>query len=63
MSEQVLKASDATKTITLRNNEATGELQMFVPFLPPEYIGPVGAGIGAAVILLRFLTTVPLLEK
>lgn len=38
-------------------------LQIFVPFLPPEYVGPVGAGIGAAVILLRFLTTVPLSEK
>lgn len=38
-------------------------LQMFVPFLPPEYIGPAGAGIGAAIILLRFLTTVPLSEK
>lgn len=38
-------------------------LQMFVPFLPPEYVGPVGAGIGAVVILLRFLTTVPVSEK
>jgi len=37
--------------------------QIFVPFLPPEYVGPVGAGVGAAVILLRFLTTVPLSEK
>jgi len=38
-------------------------LQIFVPFLPPEYVGHVGAGIGAAVLLLRFLTTVPLSEK
>lgn len=38
-------------------------LQIFVPFLPPEYVGPVGTGIGAAIIILRFLTTVPLSEK
>jgi len=38
-------------------------IQLFLPYLPPEYVGPVGAGIGAAVILLRFLTTVPLSDK
>ena len=38
-------------------------IQVFVPFLPPQYVGPVGAGVGAAVILLRFLTTVPISEK
>lgn len=38
-------------------------VQLFIPFLPPEYTGLVGAGIGAAVIVLRFLTTLPLSEK
>lgn len=38
-------------------------VQLFIPFLPPEYMGLVGAGIGAAVIVLRFLTTLPLNEK
>lgn len=38
-------------------------VQMFIPYLPQEYTGPVGAVVGAAVILLRFLTTVPVREK
>lgn len=38
-------------------------IQVFLPYLPAEYVGPVGAGVGAAVILLRFLTTVPIAEK
>lgn len=38
-------------------------IQVFIPYLPPEYVGPVGSGVGAAVILLRFMTTVPIAEK
>lgn len=38
-------------------------VQVFVPFLPPQYIGIVGAGVSAAIIVLRFLTTVPISEK
>lgn len=38
-------------------------IQVFIPYLPPEYVGPAGAVVGAAVILLRFLTTVPVTEK
>lgn len=38
-------------------------IQMFIPFLPPQYVGPVGAIVGAVVILLRFLTTVPIGQK
>lgn len=38
-------------------------IQVFIPFIPPQYAGQVGAVVGAAVILLRFLTTVPLSEK
>lgn len=38
-------------------------VQLFVPFFPPDYIGIGGAVTGAAIILLRFLTTVPLSEK
>lgn len=38
-------------------------VQVFVPFLPPQYVGIVGAGVSAAVIVLRFLTTVPISEK
>ena len=38
-------------------------LQMFVPFLPAQYIGITGAVIGAVVIILRFVTSVPLDEK
>jgi hypothetical protein len=38
-------------------------VQLFVPFLPAEYVGYAGAAVGAAIIILRFLTTVPLSEK
>ena len=38
-------------------------IQAFVPFLPPQYIDLVGAGVSAAIIVLRFLTTVPVAEK
>lgn len=38
-------------------------VQVFIPFLPAEYVGHVGAIVGAAVIVLRFLTTLPLDEK
>ena len=37
--------------------------QMFVPFLPPEHIGIAGAVIGAIVVALRFVTTLPLDQK
>lgn len=37
--------------------------QLFVPFLPAEYIGIAGACVSAAVIALRFATTLPLSEK
>ena len=38
-------------------------IQVFVPFLPAEYVGHVGAVVGACVIVLRFLTTLPLDQK
>lgn len=38
-------------------------VQLFVPFFPAEYVGYAGATIGAAIIILRFLTTVPVSEK
>ena len=38
-------------------------VQMFVPFLPAEYIGIAGAVIGAVVVALRFVATLPLAEK
>jgi len=38
-------------------------VQVFVPFLPPEYMGQVGAIVGAIVIVLRFVTTLPLDQK
>ncbi len=38
-------------------------VQVFVPFLPAGYVGVTGAVIGAVVIVLRFVTTVPLDEK
>ena len=38
-------------------------LQIFVPFLPPKYVGIAGAVIGAVVIVLRFVTTVPVDQK
>jgi hypothetical protein len=37
--------------------------QMLVPFLPPEHVGLVGTGVGIAVIVLRFLTSIPISEK
>lgn len=37
--------------------------QLFVPFLPAEYIGYAGAAVGAAIIILRFLTTAPVDKK
>lgn len=37
--------------------------QVMVPYMPVHLIGPVGTGVGIAVIVLRFLTTVPLSEK
>ena len=37
--------------------------QMLVPFLPPEYIGMVGTVVGIAVIVLRFVTSLPLDQK
>lgn len=38
-------------------------VQVFVPFLPPQYVGIVGAAVSAAIIVLRFLTTMPISEK
>ena len=38
-------------------------IQVFVPFLPAEYTGYVGAIVGAVVIVLRFVTTLPLDQK
>lgn len=38
-------------------------VQLFVPFLPAEYVGIVGAVVGAIVIALRFVTTLPLSER
>lgn len=38
-------------------------VQMFVPFLPPKYVGIVGAVVGTVVIVLRFITTLPLSQK
>jgi len=38
-------------------------VQLFVPFLPQEYVGYAGAAIGATIIILRFLTTVPMDKK
>ena len=38
-------------------------VQMFVPFFPPQYVGIAGAVVGSCVIVLRFLTTLPLSSK
>jgi hypothetical protein len=38
-------------------------VQLFVPFLPQQYVGIAGAVIAAIIIVLRFLTTIPLSEK
>jgi hypothetical protein len=38
-------------------------VQIFIPYLPAEYTGIVGSVISAAVIGLRFLTTLPLDQK
>lgn len=38
-------------------------IQTLVPFLPANLVGPVGTLVGAAVVLLRFVTTVPISEK
>lgn len=38
-------------------------VQVFVPFLPQEYVGIAGSIIGAIIIILRFVTSVPLSEK
>ena len=38
-------------------------VQLFIPFFPSEYVGYAGAVVGAAIIILRFLTTVPLDKK
>lgn len=38
-------------------------VQLFVPFFPKEYVGYAGAAVGATIIILRFLTTVPVSEK
>lgn len=37
--------------------------QMFVPYFPPEYIGIGGTIVGAVVVFLRFVTTLPLDQK
>jgi hypothetical protein len=38
-------------------------VQTLVPFLPANLVGPVGTLVGAAVVLLRFVTSVPLSKK
>lgn len=37
--------------------------QVLIPFFPPEYIGFAGSVIGIIVIILRFLTSLPLDQK
>lgn len=37
--------------------------QVFVPYLPQEYVGIAGASISAVVIALRFITTIPVTDK
>ena len=37
--------------------------QMLVPYLPPAYVGMAGTATGVAVIVLRFLTSIPINEK
>ncbi len=37
--------------------------QMLVPYLPPAYVGLAGTATGVAVIVLRFLTSIPISEK
>ena len=37
--------------------------QMLVPYLPPNYVGLAGTATGVAVIVLRFLTSIPVNEK
>lgn len=37
--------------------------QALVPFFPPQYVGIAGAAISIAVIVLRFLTSLPLTQK
>ncbi len=38
-------------------------VQTLVPFLPRDLVGPAGAAVGIAVIVLRFVTTVPLFKE
>jgi hypothetical protein len=38
-------------------------IQVVVPFLPIHLVGPVGTITGIIVIILRFVTTIPLGEK
>lgn len=38
-------------------------IQVAAPFLPPELVGPVGVASGIAVIILRFVTTLPIDQK
>ena len=37
--------------------------QTLIPFLPMQYVGPVGLGVAVIVTVLRILTTVPLDQK
>lgn len=38
-------------------------VQILVPFFPPEYVGIAGTVTGIIVIVLRFVTTLPLNGK
>jgi hypothetical protein len=37
--------------------------QMLAPFFPPEYVGVAGTVTGITVVVLRFVTTLPLDQK
>lgn len=42
---------------------ALGMIEQFMPFLPIQYVGAVGAATGVATIILRFLTKAPVVER
>ena len=42
---------------------AASIIQIFIPYFPAEYVGIAGSIVSAAVIGLRFLTTLPLDQK
>ena len=64
MNAQTLRGALKSRTVIFGAALAVASaVQQFVPFLPQQYVGIAGAAVGAAVIVLRFLTTLPLDER